>query len=182
MDKRISERRQRRYQEWHVSEIIQYLRVNNHNCQCSDRGTTCFPDRFLTSHVYIGFSQANLPWTAKKFSSTTLKTLYEPCEFENERLLAFVDDPDFGPKDGGYLDRGKLRYKPEIVEQSFLFTQLAERPEQQIPLLRCINVSILWWRIDQRPLVYLIEAFGLLPPAETLVDMVIYDSLEPSLE
>jgi hypothetical protein len=111
------------------------------------------------------------------FSSTTLKTLYEPCEFENERLLAFIDNPDFGPKDGGYLDRGKFRYKPKIVEQPLLFAQFAERPEQQFLLLGGINVSVLQRRIDQRHLVYIIEVFALLPPIEILVDMTVYDSL-----
>ena len=89
-----------------------------------------FPDRFLTFQLYIGPSRANLPWPAIFFSSTSLNGLYEPCEFENKRLLAFVDDPDFGTEDVGYLDRGKLRYKPELVEQPFLLAQLAERQEQ----------------------------------------------------
>jgi hypothetical protein len=69
--------------------------------------------------------------------------LYEPCEFENKRLLAFVDDPDFCTEDVGYLDGGKLRHKPELVEQPVLLAQLAERPEQQLPLFRGINVSVL---------------------------------------
>jgi hypothetical protein len=79
-----------------------------------------FPDRFLTFHVYIGFSRANLLLPAIFFSSTSLNGLYEPCEFENKRLLAFVDDPDFGTEDVGYFDRGKLRDKPKLVEQPFL--------------------------------------------------------------
>src|SRR5215510_373541 len=99
--------------------------------------------KIFAFHVYIGLSGANLPWTAKNFSSTTLKTSNEPCEFENESLLAFVDNPDFGPKGGGYLERGKLRYKPKIVEQPLLFAQFAERPEQQFLLLGSINVSVL---------------------------------------
>jgi hypothetical protein len=138
--------------------------------------------KIFAFHVYIGISRANLPWTEKNYSSTTLKTSYEPCEFENERLLAFVDNPDFGPKDGGYLDRGKFRYKPKIVEQPLLFAQFAERPKQQFLLLGGINVSVLQRRIDQRPLVYIIEAFALLPPVEILIDMMVYDSLEPGLE
>jgi hypothetical protein len=97
-------------------------------------------------------------------------------------LLAFVDNPDFGPKDGGYLDRGKLGYKPKIVEQPLLFAQFAERPEQQFLLLGGINVSVLPRRIDQLPRNHLIEAFGLLPPVEIPVDMMVYDSLEPGLE
>jgi len=107
--------------------------------------------------------------------------LYEPCEFENECLLAFVDNPDLGPKDGGYLDRGKLRHKPKIVEQPLLLAQPAECPRQQIPLFRGINVSVLSRRIDQRPPVYLIMVFALPPPAETAVDVIVYDSLEPGL-
>ena len=115
------------------------------------------------------------------FPSTALKALYEPCEFENERLFAFVDNPDLGPKDSGYLDRGKLRYKPKIVEQPLLLAQLAERPGQQILLFRGINVSVLSRRIDQRPLVYLIVVFALPPPGETAVDVIVCDPLEPGL-
>ena len=107
--------------------------------------------------------------------------MYEPCEFEDKRLLAFVDNPDFGPKDGGYLDRGKLRYKPKIVEQPLLLAQPAERPEQQIPLFRGINVSVLSRRIDQRHLIYLILIFALPPQGEAAIDVIVYDSLEPSL-
>jgi hypothetical protein len=76
-----------------------------------------------------------------------LKVLYEPCEFENERLLTFVDNPDFDPKDGGYLDGGKLIYKPELVEQPLSLAQHAERLEQQLTLLSSINVLILRRRI-----------------------------------
>ena len=96
-------------------------------------------------------------------------------------MLAFVDNPDLGPKDGGYLDRGKLRHKPKIVEQPLLLAQPAECPRQQIPLFRGINVSVLSRRIDQRPPVYLIMVFALPPPAETAVDVIVYDSLEPGL-
>jgi hypothetical protein len=107
--------------------------------------------------------------------------LYEPCEFENERLLAFVDNLDLGPKESSYLDRGKLGYKPKIVEQPLLLAQPAERPGQQISLFRGINVSVLSRRIDQRPPVYLIGVFALPPPVETAVDVIVYDSLEPGL-
>src|SRR5262249_30812188 len=116
------------------------------------------------------------------FSSTAPKVSHEPCEFENKRLLTFIDNPDFGPKDGGYLDRGKLRHIPEVVEQPLLLAQVAERPKQQLPLFRGINISVLWWQTDQCPLVYLIMAFGLLPPVEIFVEVVVYDSLEPGLE
>jgi len=107
--------------------------------------------------------------------------LNEPCEFENKRLFTFIDNPDFGPKDGDYLDRGKLRDKPKIVEQPLLLAQPAERPGQQLLLFRGINVSVLSRRIDQRPRVYLIMVFALPPPAETAVDMIVDDSLEPGL-
>jgi hypothetical protein len=125
--------------------------------------------------------RAYLPWTAKIFSSTTLKTLYEPCEFENERLLAFVDNLDLGPKDSGYLDRCKLGYKPKIVEPPLLLAQPAERSGQQLLPFRGINVSILWRRTGRRHLVYFIKAFGLTPPVDTAIDVIVYDSLEPSL-
>ncbi len=108
--------------------------------------------------------------------------MYEPCEFENECLLAFIYNPDFGPKDGGYLDRGKFRYKPKIVEQPLLLIQPAERPGQQFLLFRGVNVSVLQRRIDQCHLVYIIEAFGPLSSVEPPVNVVVYDSLEPGLE
>jgi hypothetical protein len=107
--------------------------------------------------------------------------LYEPCEFENERLLAFVDNPDLGPKDSGYLDRGKLGYKPKIVEQPLLLAQPAERPGQQFLLFRGINVSVLRRRTGKRHIVYFIGAFSPPPPVETAIDVIVYDSLEPSL-
>jgi hypothetical protein len=62
-----------------------------------------------------------------------------------------------------------------------LITQLSERPGQQVPLFRGINVSVLSRRIDQGPLIYLIVVFSLPPPAETAVDVIVYDSLEPGL-
>jgi hypothetical protein len=62
-----------------------------------------------------------------------------------------------------------------------LITQLAERPGQQVPLFRGINVSVLSRQIDQRPLIYLIVVFALPPPAETAVDVIVYHSLEPGL-
>ena len=96
-------------------------------------------------------------------------------------MFTFIDNPDFGPKDGGYLDRGKLRYKPKIVEQPLLFAQLTERLEQQFPLLGGINVSVLLGQIAQRPLVYFIMAFGLPPPVETTANVIVYDSLKPGL-
>ena len=108
--------------------------------------------------------------------------MYKPREFENERLFPFIDILYVDLKDSGHLASVMIEYEAELIEQPLLLAQRAERPEQQIPLLGGIKVSVLRRRIDQRPLVYLIEAFGLLPPAETLVDMVIYDSLELGLE
>jgi hypothetical protein len=131
--------------------------------------------------TYRGPSRANLPGR-RIFSSTFLKGLYESCEFENESLLTFVDNPDFSPEDGGYLDGVKLIYKPEAVEQPLLLAQHAERPEQQRSLLRGINIQILRRRIDQRLLVNLIVVFGPLTPTEILVYVVVYDYLEPGLE
>src|SRR5262249_31286874 len=116
------------------------------------------------------------------FSSTALKGLYEPYEFENERLLSFIDILYIDPRDSGYLASVLLEYETELVEQPLLLAQPAERQEQQFPLLRSIDVLVLRRRIDQRLLVYLIWDFPLLPPVETPVDVVVYDSLEPGLE
>ena len=119
--------------------------------------------------MYIDSSRRQFsPGRRKIFSSAALKGLYEPCEFENERLPPFVDVLYVDLKDGGHLAGVLFEYEAELVEQPLLLTQPAERPEQQLPLFRGINVSVLRRRIDQRPLVNLIEAFGLPPPAETL--------------
>jgi len=111
-----------------------------------------------------------------------MKRLHEPFKFENESLLTFVNYLDFSPHDGGYLDGVELIYEPEAVEQSLLLTQHAERPEQQLPLFRGMNISILRRQIDQRPLAHLTEAFNPLPPVEIFADVVVYDYLEPGLE
>jgi hypothetical protein len=116
------------------------------------------------------------------FSSAALKSLHEPCEFENERLLPFVDILYVDLKDCGYFASVLLEYKAELIEQPLLVTQLAERPIQQIPLFHGINVLVLSRRIDQRPLLYLIGVLSLPPPGETAVDVIVYDSLEPGLE
>jgi len=107
--------------------------------------------------------------------------LHELCEFENERLLPFIDILYVDLKDGGYLASVLLEYKAEQIEQPLLVTQLAERPGQQLPLFRGINVSVLSRKIDQRSLIYLIVVFALPPPGETAVDVIVYDSLEPGL-
>ena len=130
--------------------------------------------------TYRGLWRANLPRTA--IFLLVLKVLYEPFKFENESLLTFVDYPDFSTQDGGYIDGVKLIYEPEAVEQSLLLTQHAERPEQQPPLFRGINISILRRQIDQRHLVDLPEVFSSLPPVDIFADVVVYDTLEPSLE
>jgi len=135
----------------------------------------------LTCHVYRLISHAIFPWPANFFSSAALKGLHEPCEFENERLLLFVDILYVDLQDGGHLASVLLEYEAELIKQPLLVTQLAERLGQQIPLFRGINVSVLSRRIDQRPLVYLIGVFALPPPAETAVDVIVYDSLEPGL-
>jgi hypothetical protein len=88
------------------------------------------PGRFLPL-MYIDSSRGQIYLGPRIFfSSTALKSPHEPCELEHKRLLTFVDDPDFGPEDCGYLDRGKLGYKPEMVEQPLLLAQPAERPEE----------------------------------------------------
>jgi hypothetical protein len=69
-----------------------------------------------------------------------LKGLHELCEFENEHLPPFVDILYVDLKDGGYLASILLEYKAEQIEQPLLVTQLAERPGQQVPLFRGINV------------------------------------------
>ena len=97
-------------------------------------------------------------------------------------MLSFVDNLGICPKDSGYLVSILSNYETELVEQPLLLTQPAERPGQQFSLFRGINVSVLPRRIDQRPLVYLIEAFGLLPLVGTPEDVMVYDSLEPGLE
>jgi len=107
--------------------------------------------------------------------------LHEPCEFENEHLLPFIDILYVDLKDGGYLASVLLKYKAELIEQPLLVTQLAERPGQQLPLFRVINVSVLWRRIDQRYRVYLIMIFALPPLVDIVVDVIVYDSLEPGL-
>ena len=111
-----------------------------------------------------------------------MKGFYEPCEFQNERLLPSIDILYIDLKDSSDIASVLLEYEAELVEQSLLLTQPAERPGQQFSLFRGINVSVLPRRIDQRPLVYLIEAFGLLPLVGTPEDVMVYDSLEPGLE
>src|SRR5262249_47082164 len=131
--------------------------------------------------MYIDSSRGQFsPGHRKFFSSAAMKVLYEPCEFENERFLPFIDILHIDLKDSGHLGSVLLEYEAEVVEQPLSFAQLAERPEQQLPLFCGINVSVLWRRIGQRPLVYLIRAFDPPPPAEIAVDVVVYDSLEPS--
>jgi hypothetical protein len=110
-----------------------------------------------------------------------LKDLHELCEFENERLLPFVDILYIDLKDGGYLASILLEYKAEQIEQPLMVTQFAERPGQQIPLFRGIDVSVMWGPIDQRLMVNLRGASGLSTPAETTVNVVVYNSLEPGL-
>ena len=85
----------------------------------------------------------NFPLAGEFFSSAALKSFYKPCEFENERLLPFVDVLYVDLKDSGYLAGVLLEYEAELVEQPLLLTQFAESPEQQIPLFRGINLSIL---------------------------------------
>src|SRR5262245_22727940 len=77
------------------------------------------------------------------FSSAVAGGLHDSCKFENERLLKLVDDLDFSPKVGGYVARGKLEYKPELVEHPLLLAQLTERSEQYLSLFRCVNFLIL---------------------------------------
>ena len=51
-----------------------------------------------------------------------LEVLHDPSEFQNKRLLAFIYNLDFVPKDGSYLYRIILTYKPEVIEQPLLHT------------------------------------------------------------
>jgi hypothetical protein len=93
-----------------------------------------------------------------------LKGSYEPYEFEKECLLPSVDILYTDAKDGGHLESVLLNYEAEMVEQPLLLTQSDDRPGQQLPLFRVINVLILRGRIDKRLLIYLIEGFVLLTP------------------
>src|SRR5262245_7103014 len=132
--------------------------------------------------MYIDSSRGQFsPGRRKFFSSAVLKGLYKLCEFENERLLPSVDVLYVNLKDCGYLASVLLEYETELVEQPLLLTQRAERPEQQLPLFRGINVLVLPRRIGQHPLIYIIVVFALHPPVETAVDVIVYDSLEPGL-
>ena len=130
--------------------------------------------------MYIDPSRRQFsPCRQNFFTSAALNGLYEHCEFENELLPPFVGVLYVDLEDGGHLAGVLFEYEEELVEQPLLLAQPAERTEQEPPLFRDISVSVLRRRTDQRPLVYLIYTFDPPLPAETLIEVVVYDCLEP---